>query len=62
MSWIVKNREFTILEISSIISLFTSIDPNSACSASIFEGCLFFSYLQLFLFLPLTYNMLGETY
>ena len=32
-------------EISSIISLFTRIDPNKACSASIFEGC--FSVVEL---------------
>ena len=33
--------ELTIVDTSSIISLLTRIEPNSACSASKFEGCLF---------------------
>ena len=39
MSWSKKVEGFTIDAISSIISLFTKIDPNRDCSASIFDGC-----------------------
>ena len=42
--WIVKIEELIIVEISSIISLLIK-EPNKACSASKFEGCLLSSLL-----------------
>ena len=39
-------EEFMIVDISSIISLLTKIDPIKACSASRLEGCLSFMFFD----------------
>ena len=50
-----------MLEISSIISLFTSIDPNKVLAQLQYLKDVYFRlYLQLILFLPLIYNRLGR--
>ena len=44
------SEELIIVDISSKISLFTNIDPNKACSASILDGCLLSEFKIDFVF------------